>query len=746
LPTRALGAWAVAATYVAVFMALGAPWLGQFAAGVPIAMEIGRADTRLVVWILWWVAYSLLHDPAGILDAPISYPAPHQLTGSEHFATVQLVFLPAFAATGNVVLATNALLLASYPLAAFAMNRLLVAEGFAPLVAWIIGFMFALGALQVPADVHMLQTFPVYPAAAALALKRLREKPDAVRSIALAAVLVLAFFTAYYTVAIVVPVVLVWGIAELARRLPARRRFALLATTILAVCLALLATVSRPYLSHASTEASFTVRGLAVADTAVILAAYLSDPVHLFGATTLLLALFGLLGLLDPSLRRIAVIGLLLVLTSAFFISGAPRAVLAFLPPSPVRELLGLPVTFFRVVIRYAAIASFGLSLLAAVALQLAVRYLGRRTILVLLTAVAAATVYERGSVLFLQEYEASAAANDDVPVYREVRRITSERGRGPLLELPTHTRGYSLEPESMIGSIQHNLPLIVGHTGYVAAHTMLVEETIRRLPAEEAVQDLVDMTRLRWLLLRPGRYWGGARRLAAFREALLAVPGVGPAWSIDGWTLIELDREPRHPSWFDAIRAGPRCDRSLLGTPLSRPLDDGIASSIDVGEQERADGVFRVPVDGALALRVRVQNGGPGAWAIVLPPAPEVSETLRLLVRWRAVEGDVEVALPSTTSVPLPRDVPAGESVAVDLRLQGPKAAGLYELELCLTGGDGRCLPGERNPSRKIMVKLDGDTISPAARTGPLEPRTRGAILDGRSSRDPRSARGHSA
>ena len=64
-------------------------------------------------------------------------------------------------------------------------------------------------------------------------------------------------------------------------------------------------------------------------------------------------------------------------------------------------------------------------------------------------------------------------------------------------------------------------------------------------------------MTHLRWLLLRPAQYWASARQRARFVRTLTATHGVGPVWSIDGWTLMQVRRDPVHPDWFEAIAGG---------------------------------------------------------------------------------------------------------------------------------------------------------------------------------------------
>src|SRR5262249_30435829 len=98
--------------YLAVFTLLSPRWIRTMAIAIPAARDIPFTygdDARLHIWILAWVAHAIATAPARLLDANINYPAPRQLTGSEHFATSQLVFGPVYALTGNPVLAANVL-------------------------------------------------------------------------------------------------------------------------------------------------------------------------------------------------------------------------------------------------------------------------------------------------------------------------------------------------------------------------------------------------------------------------------------------------------------------------------------------------------------------------------------------------------------------------------------------------------------------------------------------------------------
>ena len=138
-------------------------WLAALDCAIPDAAVAGNAgwgaDARLVVYVLTWVSRALRGAPSRLFDAPVGYPAPDALTGSEYFLGAQLAFMPLHLGTGNVVLAANMTALVSYWLAAMLMFVVLrrFGLGFASAVAG--GFANAFGPLQVPADLHQLQ-FP----------------------------------------------------------------------------------------------------------------------------------------------------------------------------------------------------------------------------------------------------------------------------------------------------------------------------------------------------------------------------------------------------------------------------------------------------------------------------------------------------------------------------------------------------------------------------------------------------------
>lgn len=577
----------ILAGYLAVFAVLAAPWLARAGHAIPLNTPYARGDTRLLTWILWWVSNALVHDPRVLLDAPINYPAPAQLTGSEHFAGLQVLFLPVWLLTHNPVLALNAVLFLAYPLAALAMNRLLAALGVSRGVAWVAGLAYALGALQAPAHVHLLHTLALFPPAAVLALHRLRERPDTRRTTVFAALLLLAFFSAYYTTAIVLVVLLVCAVAELRRPLPGARRFALVAGSVVAGVLVALALASRPYLARGALVATSGDPLKLVRDVSLMSTAYVVlSPVEVFGITALVLGAAGCAALRDPRLRPLAALGIALAATGAFLLAGGPAAAARLLPHGALADVVQAPLAFFRMAVRWTVVIGLGLALLGACALEGARARLSPRAGSLLLAGVVALLVADRGRLLWRQTLDTPAALTSDAATYRALARVVRRDGGGPLLEMPVSSFGRSTQPEAMLGEMTHGQPLIVGHTGYLPPHRAAVDATIARLPADGAVQDLVDMTLLRWIVVRPDADWGGRDAREQFLEAMAQVPGVQRVADVDGWSVLEVRRTPVHGERFAAIAGrGPARplvtvrgeadeDRVALGTVAALRVD----------------------------------------------------------------------------------------------------------------------------------------------------------------------------
>jgi hypothetical protein len=462
-----LGPAVSVAGHVVVFAVLLAPW--WLHAGDSISSFNGPRDNRLIPWVLAWVAHALSTSGANVFDAPIYFPSPRMLTGSEHFFALQAAFAPLYWLTGNAVLAANVVVLLSYPGAAIAMDRLLCACGLAPGAAWFGGFAFALGPLRVPGSVQPLQFMNLFLPLVGLASMRLRQAFGWRPLAGFGVVFAVGVFSSYYLAANLFVLAAVYGLLETFRPAPRRLRFATAWVATVAVTLVALAIVSRPYFERrdelgraesarvvpppvpppaappSSTSGHNTVAWEYFGRLAVMWA----------GVVPTCLAGGGLPGIVarSPEIRRVARIGL------GFAVLGVALALRAYEPvlPAPIRDALG----FLRFPRRFLLLYGFGVSLLAATALA-TVRRADRRTYHILVALAVAATCWLQGSSLVSLPLDHVAGVSSDAATYRAVRDIAAREGRGSLLELPlADARGQDLQTDAMIGGTLHWLPLI---------------------------------------------------------------------------------------------------------------------------------------------------------------------------------------------------------------------------------------------------------------------------------------------
>lgn len=265
-----------------------------------------------------------------------------------------------------------------------------------------------------------------------------------------------------------------------------------------------------------------------------------------------------------------------------------------------------------------------------------------------------------------------------------------------------------------MLGSTVHGLPLLNGYTAYQPPHRQLLLRAVGRLPATDALDDLVDLGHLRFILLRPPEYWRDAR----LRDGLAALPGVRPVLARDGWLLLRVDRTPRHPQWFAAIAAGTGPDETALGTPLA-PLDPTRAAA-----HVSARGLPNLLLAGTpVVVELDVRNAGAATWPVAAPPRRALTGTsarrpadlarpgvVRLLAQWRTLPGGAASAPP--VPLALPRDVAPGESVRLRAVLKTPAAPGAHELAIGASQARGAPFgdPGNAPLRRRVTVVAPAD------------------------------------
>jgi hypothetical protein len=659
--------------YAALFAAMALPWIRGAAHAVPFGNPFAFADdARFWVWQLGWTAHAMATDPFAILNANIHHPAPAELTSSEHLASTQLVAVPAIWLTGNPILVANAVVLASYPLAALAMRALLLALGCAAPAAWVGGLVFALGPLRVPGNLEVIHFLNVYLALAALALHRLRSRARAADVAWLFAALTAGMLSGYYMAAMLALTVAVWTAVELGDAVPGRARFLRRLGVAGGLASAVLIVVSLPYFGRpeiAALAAGQGVGGMRPFEwNAASLPGAMTMLRLLFGVAPLGLALAGLPALASPhaGARRAARAGLAVALAGL---------VVTFPPAWLVAAIEASPLRFLRAQFRFTAVAGLGTACLAAAALELTRSWLGARAGMVAAVVAGALVVATHGPALSGRADRLDA----DRPLHDAVAAATFD-DRGPLLSLPlvdAHPELHGgflplgqLESDDMIGSLAHWLPLVGGHTGYEPLHRPVLLDVLRALPDTEALDELVDLTHVHWLLLRPPDYW----REPAMVERLLALPGVSPVLVRDGWTLARIARPVRRPEWYGAIAAGYRPDRSVLGTPLE-PLPN--AAAVAVIEPVGAVPETAAPA-GTITVTVRARNAGTRAWPVVVPPGRPTTSTVRLVALWDRLDASTPVPVSASA---LRRDVPAGDAIVQEARIRAPAEPGDYRL-----------------------------------------------------------------
>ena len=127
----------VVAAYLAVTVLMTAPLAWRMADHTLIFPP----DSLLNAWILSWDYRALLAQPFALFDANIFFPAQGTLALSEHMLANLVVSAPVMAATGNPVLAANAVVLASFVLSGafmFVLVRSWTGRAFPAFVAGLI--------------------------------------------------------------------------------------------------------------------------------------------------------------------------------------------------------------------------------------------------------------------------------------------------------------------------------------------------------------------------------------------------------------------------------------------------------------------------------------------------------------------------------------------------------------------------------------------------------------------------------
>ena len=666
---------------VVVFLIVAWPWVRDAATSIPDGSRAddlaGGVDARLVIWILSWDVHALLTQPLHLFDANIVYPARGMLAGSEHLLGSLPSFAPVYLVSGNPVVATNLATMATYVLAALGMYVLLRSMGL-PRVSGAVGAMaFAIGPMRVPAEIHVLQysnyCFP-------LLLLAVRHSTARAGLVFVTGATMLAIFSSYYIAqmaAVLLAVELVMIAVTVGLRSASKVACAVL------VAFGVLAIVSMPYLHfprYARSE-GFELNGLfsvarALAGTSLRRALDPGDRQLGMGWAVAGLAV---LGLIQPVLRRAAPTVrwwrwiALAVAGGALGCGGLAFTSLA----------VGLPqlVMIGRVAHRFYVLAHLGVVGLAAEGTALlaeAARGIsGRGKVLPLLlgTGLVAVVAFPRALALTSLPRTTLPTGGAVPSVYRWLARSAD----GPLLDVPgpvLNLNNLLLQVDTMYLSTFHWLPLLNGHTGYWPWWSTGVLDEIARLPDPDALQVVVDLTGLRWILVRRSRVkaedFARWQTLPSRVRGVVALPQGAPD------LLLRVD-VPQRRRWAQALAAG-CCEpgRTALGTPLDA-LPEGTARG-----RVSATGVPETSQVGrSIPIKVTVENTGTSDWPVLVPPGSAETYLVAVTATWE-LDGDALHA--RSELMRLPRDVAAGDRATVSARLKAPDLAGSYTLTLALT------------------------------------------------------------
>lgn len=191
--------WLDAAAVALVAAGLAVLMLWPMAPRLDRVGRINTGDGLFSLWVVNWVARTLVTDPANLYDANIFYPEKNSLAFSEANIAPGAVAVPFYWATRNPFVTHNAVVLIGFALA-FAGAFLLVARlSGSRSGAWAAGIAYAYCPFVFARTAHLQLLMHWGMPFCLLALHRLVDKPTAWRAIALGLMLTAqALSCAYY--------------------------------------------------------------------------------------------------------------------------------------------------------------------------------------------------------------------------------------------------------------------------------------------------------------------------------------------------------------------------------------------------------------------------------------------------------------------------------------------------------------------------------------------------------------------
>ena len=687
---------ALCALYVA--LAVFATWpVARYAAdhvvdAVKMYGQLGwltQADIFLHTWILSWGVHALSTAPTTLLDANIFHPSRWALARSEHDLGNLPLFAPVYLATGNPILAHQLAMVATYALSGAAVYFVVWRWCRRPGPAFVAGALFALTPAQVAQLAHIQVLSVCYLPLVFLATTEVLARGERRWMLALAAALVLQALCSVYLGAMAFVVALAAaGGGWLARPSPSPRHLGPFAGALaLAAALTVVSFLPQALLAREGDIPS-AGRPLQEAFSAKPLASYLPGiggegiAAPFLSVPVVLLALGALVvparGLPVPAGVRAAAVG---VGIGGYLLSLGPTLhVGPFAVPLPFRLLALAPgLAALRAPSRFGILVALAASLLAGLVLA----GLGPRARRLAAAAALAALVVESRLAFPLRVVETGNAVP---PVYHWL----AERGGGePVLELPIGIDSANpgwiyVQSRYTYLSTYHWSPLLNGYSAYPPQSFFLLMAIARRLPDPAALQDLVDLSGLRWIVVH------GAPRRDAWQGAASAGLGAPVVLGEDAVFPVELppriDLRPRL-AWPEVQPT------TLTGVPV-RPLPPaamrGLLRDLQLPLRVRRG----APVEGRVTIENRSQETWPGL-------RPDPNGLVHLGYRW------LDAPTETTPLTRVPVDLPPGQHVRLPFLVRSPGVPGRHPVRVTLVQLGGAWFDEVGGPSAEGEIEV---------------------------------------
>lgn len=624
-----------------------------------------KSDQLFVAASIATNAHKLLHDPAAIAGFGFCYPMRASYVLGEHMFGESLLAVPAYAASGDPILAYNTAVVLSVWIAALAMYALALAWTGSVPAAFVAGLLFAFNPARLANPAHPFVHGNLWTPLALLAAERLFTRRRWRDAIALALFLVLQLLESFYQV---LALAILGGTFGLYLLVVHRRTLRELVPKLLVVAVlvgAATVVVLGPYLQARDDWGVLQGRASTIL---VYWREYLPGGPSSVGLVALLLALLGLgdrlyrsrpVGMSDPRLAMLA--GGILVLWATL----VPLRLPLFAGPLPNPLLaLGSVVPGLDAV-RVLASVRFGVYLVVTLLAAYGVLLLTERlrpawawTVALLLALLTLGEAYDPSRMLTTRT--AQLVAYTAAPPAPQIA-LVKDLPPGAVLDLPYSMGGAAKlrqMPGHLLLSAYHKRPVASCYNSFTNPLQAEVVRLTERLP-DVAAADALHAIGFRTLLVH-SRWMGpaGLQQLAPLLADASRIKHDGTAGDLQRFTLSSP-------------------------TPVTSSLE-ALALPSQPGSETLPPAMVRGPVG---PVEFRFANHGQATF--VHPTLQPVA----LTARWYDRAGALVGSAPVRGSLPIA--LPAGESVDRTLELEAPPgiAPGRYRVDVATTADPGTTL-----------------------------------------------------